>query len=176
MTPFLAEIAAIKADTTSGSLRILDRTMDAIRYLVQLEDITRDALLITLKQALDELLEIHGQLMVMRHFASEVHAFLKTTEPGGNLSMELSMFVEGYARQWGNAELSIAGQFTQTADPHSKTLLLHSQSTTICRLFDHFKENNVKVAVVQTESRPRLEGRYTERRHGMQNGAGPSLT
>lgn len=159
MTPFLAEIAAIKSDSTSGSLAIVNRTLDAVRYLVRSEEVSSEALVLTLRHTMAELLDVHGQLMVLRHFIEELLAGLEAIEPGEEPAPAIDLLLEGYARQWANAELNIAGQFTQTAHPHGKTIVLHSQSTTICRLFDHLKENNVHVAVVQTESRPRLEGR-----------------
>ncbi len=159
MTPFLAEIAAIKNDTSSGSLAIVKRTMEAVRYLIGNETIAPSALEHTLKDSLNDILSVHGQLMVVRHFIAEVLDTIANRDAEMELAVALNLSIEGYNRQWANAELNIAGQFTQVAHPHGKTILLHSQSTTICRLFDHLKENGIRASVVQTESRPRLEGR-----------------
>lgn len=161
ITPFWKLIAEVKADTTSGSLVVLDRTQEALRLLLNLTREHSEGLAHHVNQALTELLEVHGQLMVLRHFAQELSETLDATDEWGlhGLHRLLEMAIEGYQRQWANAENAVAGQFTQMASPHGKTILLHSYSSTICRVFDHLHENGIRAQVLQTESRPKLEGR-----------------
>ncbi len=72
---------------------------------------------------------------------------------------DIGGFIDNYQITWNNINELISKNLQQLTDPKDKTILLHSNSSTICGIFKEIAELKHKVRIIQTESRPVMEGR-----------------
>ncbi len=94
---------------------------------------------------------------VISHFCDHISAqigkeSLKSTQ-------ELHQVIKRYSDNWADVNKRVANNFISTVNIKNKTVLLHSQSSTVITLFERLKEKTSGINIIQTESRPMYEGR-----------------
>ena len=94
---------------------------------------------------------------VVSHFCNYVTALLRTQSVKDYYS--LKFFTTEYSEKWYDVNERVADTFIQSINTSNKTILLHSQSSTVITLFDKLKTSAEKIKIIQTESRPMYEGR-----------------
>jgi translation initiation factor 2B subunit (eIF-2B alpha/beta/delta family) len=164
---FVASLKKIKQDKFSGSQRVLDDTIAAFHYFLKLDTEYTDMKLARyIKFALRGLLESHNQFALLRHFRDEllqeVEIFYATDkeERPKSLREQLLKKVESYYKTWRSVNDRISINALLNINFANKTVFLHSNSSTVRRLFDYIKKQKLNLEIIQTESRPKCEGKF----------------
>jgi translation initiation factor 2B subunit (eIF-2B alpha/beta/delta family) len=157
MRIFADDLKLLLDDKTSGSLNLLDQLIVALQNLcerhTQKSKIDTAALLKTLRIYLKR----HGNFHVIRHFCKFIIDRLNRAEMF--TSSEFQHIVEEYKRDWTDISRKVAERAIESINLANKTILILSNSKTIKSLFDVLFEKEFTCKVVQTESRPKNEGR-----------------
>jgi len=64
-----------------------------------------------------------------------------------------------YKKKWDDVYKRIIGKFQKKVSLERSQVLLHSQSSVIRELFRYLSDKHLDISIIQTESRPMLEGR-----------------
>lgn len=154
MTTFDVAILQIINDKQSGSVAVLQQLIRGITaYLIREDDNTSIS---TIQNRLPLLKGALGHFAVVDHFLNRLEFALEKEDSAD----ELFNFVNDYNNRWKNANTEVADIALGTLDCEGKTILLHSNSSVITSFFHKLQKKQVKVNVIQTESRPENEGRY----------------
>lgn len=158
MNKFDQDLGMVIQDKHSGSVAILQRLIQAITsYLNQEEDSVK-----SLNEIQDRMPTMTGSLAhfaVVNHFLSELKYAITQYKNDPIETNKLIDFVITYDETWKNANTSVAEMAFRNIDCQGKTILLHSNSSTIVSFFQKLKNEGIEVFAVQTESRPENEGR-----------------
>lgn len=164
---FVASLKKIKQDKFSGSQRVLDDTIAAYNYLLKMDtDYTDIKLARYIKFTLRGVLESHNQFALLRHFKEEllqevdIYFAADKEERTKSLREHLLKKVESYYNNWSGVNERISINALVNINFANKTIFLHSNSNTVRRLFDDIKKQKVNTEIIQTESRPKCEGKY----------------
>ena len=99
----------------------------------------------------------HGSFLVVSHFLNEIVGFLESNRR--NWQGDLAHLISNYEISWSNVNERIAETAGKLLDLSNKTILLHSNSSAIKSFFASQKTHALKISLIQTESRPLMEGR-----------------
>lgn len=164
---FVASLKKIKQDKFSGSQRVLDDTIAAYHYFLKLDtDYTDVKLARYIRFTLRGLLESHNQFALLRHFREElireieIYNDSKDEKKHKTLREHLLRKVESYFKTWRSVNDRISINAMLNINFADKTVFLHSNSSTVRRLFDYIKKQKLNIEIIQTESRPKCEGKY----------------
>ena len=147
MYDFKVQLSKIKNDRQSGSLQILNNTLNVIQEAISARDIN----IHDLKAMVVDLSSDFPDFAVLQHFISGINQ-------AGNTKRELLDFISNYKQKWQNVDRDISNHFLSSIKVNDSTVLLHSNSRTIHALFEEITRRNLTVNVFQTESRPGGEG------------------
>ncbi|MDD5363238.1 MAG: putative molybdenum carrier protein [Ignavibacteria bacterium] len=169
---FSKEIDRIKNDNYSGSAALLNSLIDAIVFFLENtpvippEDVAKE---IDIKTKM--ILEKHSQLLILQNFFKDLSSKIGRTKMNDEFKEKLSLYLKTYKTKWDKVNDKIADNAIKSVDFKNKTVLTHSNSSTIVKLFEKLAAKNINVKVIQCESRPALEGRRQAKRiaeHGFE--------
>lgn len=162
---FAASLKKIKQDKFSGSQHVLDDTIAAYHYFFKMDTDLNDLKLARyVKFTLRGLLESHNQFALLRHFRDEMldesEKYFNKETKHKSLREHLLKSVESYYKNWRSVNDRICINALLNIDFSDKTVFLHSNSNTVRRLFDYIKTQKTNIEIIQTESRPKCEGKH----------------
>ncbi len=142
-------IQQIVKNNTAGSVEVLDEVIRALEGLLkEKEDFNNQELLSVLKA----LSQKRPEFLALSHFVNELTNTIEKSSP-------LSFWLKEYGQKWVNVNRTVSEQAIKLIDFENKTLLLHSNSSTIKALLALLSEQKVVLQVLQTISHPEEEGR-----------------
>ncbi|MCE1166333.1 MAG: hypothetical protein LWX07_13125 [Bacteroidetes bacterium] len=157
---FAKEIEKIKNDNYSGSAALLLSLINAlISFLDNSQNLSAEDVAREIEINLSGPVKKHSQLVVLKNFFDELESKLKKYSNVVSFRKKMTDYLAAYRDKWNKVNDRIAAVAMRSLDFKNKTILLHSNSSTIVKLFEKLAEKNIKVKVVQCESRPVLEGR-----------------
>lgn len=145
------EVDKIWNDHLSGSAEILHKYIDLLKNLTDRQD--QNSLLNFIIQSRER----HNTFLVVRHFLDEIIRFLQADLY--DWRNDLKHQIMDYETNWNNVNERIASAAGTVIDLSNKTILLHSNSSAVKSFFSTQKAHAKKIRIVQTESRPLMEGR-----------------
>jgi translation initiation factor eIF-2B subunit delta len=151
------EFEKISNDHHSGSAEIMQRFIDLLKDYPGTDKLKSIKDKNSLLENLMRLKENQKNFFVVQHFLKEIIGFLKTD----NLKWEenLSQLISKYESEWNDVNDRIAAMAYSKIDVNNKTILLHSNSSTVKSLFNYKQAHTSSMKIIQTESRPVMEGR-----------------
>ena len=146
------EIDKVMTDRWSGSVLLLENLISTF------ESFCKRGFKLDQKQKVIDLLNSlqtgFRDFPVVLHFLHTSIQFLNESKVPGLLN-----FLLQYRKKWEDTGMQIAQKAKSLIDLSGKRILLHSSSGTIKRIFDSCSDMSSTIQVIQTESRPNLEGR-----------------
>ncbi len=157
---FSKEIERIKNDNYSGSAALLDSLISAlINFLENSDNLSPEDIAREIEINISGPVNKHSQLVVLRNFFDELESVMTRYSGSAAFREKLKNYLSTYVRKWKKVNDSIASNAMKAIDFKNKTVLLHSNSSTIHKLFEKLAAKNIFVNVIQCESRPVYEGR-----------------
>ena len=147
----------ITKDHLSGSGTLEQRlTNGLLTYLIDAPDFT-DQEVKELQKRFISFRDKMKDFAILSHFSNYITHRL----PSGTdlTSAELYDIILAYRKEWQHVNDRIIQRFLERIDPGYKQILVHSQSSVVRDLFKHLRDRNNNITIIQTESRPMLEGR-----------------
>jgi translation initiation factor 2B subunit (eIF-2B alpha/beta/delta family) len=158
---FMKSVKLIKDDNKSGSAHLLEMLVDSltgffkskprfgnpdtIRFLVNtIESLLSSALV---------------DFRVMKSFYDDFRFELMVNCRNRNFTVNMRKYLERYKSAWSNVNEKIYKNIAKEIKFSNKTILLHSNSSTVRGLFAYMISRSKNIKIIQTESRPMLEGR-----------------
>ena len=157
MNKILKEFEELSKDNISGSAEFLLHYVLLLQKGLDKGDLKSENDRNFILANLEKLRITHYPLFVLQHFINEIIHLLEPGNP--KWATVLSNFLKTYTRIWITVNSKVARQADRILKPVNKTILLHSNSSTIYSLFRLWSENADQIKIIQTESRPVLEGR-----------------
>jgi len=152
-----ADLKKFESDNYSGSAELLDQYIELILYWIEKGDLQSTKDRAFLMDHVRKLQETHKTLFVLVHFYNQIiHVISEEKEEWSRI---LLGFLREYKIVWSGVNSKLATQAISVIDMSQKTILTHSQSSAVKEVFHQFSGNRKKVKIIQTESRPILEGR-----------------
>ena len=140
-------------DNQSGSAELVNKTMNLLKTYLQEKQINSE----NLRNTLYHVIEVHNQMAILYHFIDGfIDVIYNNTEDLQNKGIE---FIEQYRIKYKSINIKIAEELLKTIRFENKKILIHSNSSTIVKVFLHLKDKAKEISFIQTESRPSLEGR-----------------
>ncbi len=158
MQHLLEEIRTARNDNLSGSGHVLEKLTNAFEGFLVRNDLLTDGDRMVLTGVLEDLEGNLGQFSVVRHF---IHTFSKGLQeaPQKGTTQYLEALLVNYRQQYANVNSRMAVHAMQQIDFSGKTVVLHSNSSALVTVFEALRNQGIKAKVIQTESRPVMEGR-----------------
>ena len=151
---FKQALDEIKVDNTSGSTSILTSFIHALIELLT-SNVEPGLQLETIKKSVASLHQASLEFPILAHFISILQRQLAQKE---SLS-DLQQLIGDYNRQWSDVNNRIATNASNIIDWESKTIMVHSNSSTVVEFFNTISLQQQLPSIIQTESRPNFEGR-----------------
>lgn len=145
------EVWDILSNRQSGSVVLLDNLTKAF---ASYSDRNNEHRHVELKELIHFLDTGFANFPVILHFLKEFKEFLSDEPPH-----DTRIFLNKYAQQWQNVTTKLAEQVSKVIDFSNKTVLIQSHSGTIQTLFGLLRRDYSNIKIIQTESRPVMEGR-----------------
>ncbi|TRZ52370.1 hypothetical protein D4R99_02845 [bacterium] len=157
---FTRQINRIKKDNYSGSAVILSLLISAIKdFAKNSENLSGEEIKNEIIGKCNELIAKHNNLIVLHNFTREFISFLKSISARKGIKKGITSRLAIYEKKWSGGNKKIVNNAMKKIDFRNKIVLLHSNSSTVIKLFEELKKKRIKVNVIQTESRPVFEGR-----------------
>jgi len=157
MDQFIKSVDDLLSDNSSGSVDLLAALIRAVKDLVSRSGPAKEIDAVSVSEILIRIRLEKPLFFVLQHFIS---ALLQLFQEGSTLaSSRIEDFVNEYTSQWNQVNELISKNLLQKYDLEDKTILLHSNSSTIYGLFEVIADSKLAVKIIQAESRPVLEGR-----------------
>lgn len=156
---FSQRIYEIIADNRLGSKEILNFTMEAIIDFMRENQNVRPGFLI---EKMNELFREQSNFTVLFHFINKL--FLEISKEKGTIKFDnvsvgrIENFIKKYQHYWKNSEKAIAESLMKHVDVQRRTILLHSNSSSIHAVFKYFAKKGIHARIFQTQSAPANEG------------------
>ncbi len=139
----------VTEDHKSGSVKILEKLVDAIRLTSKEIDPA------TLMAAVEGVCHAHSNLMVLQKFSDNFKKFsYQNPSP-----KEIFNWLKEYQEKWEKVNQQIAAKLMEGFDFIMASILLHSSSKTIVDVISIMAKSRINPTIFQTESRPMFEGR-----------------
>ena len=151
------DLKKFESDNYTGSAELLALYIDLLLHWLEKGDLQSGKDRVYLMENLARLQEAHKTLFVLVHFYNQVIEVLK--EENEQWISVLLGFLREYRLIWSKVNHKLALQALSIVDLNHKEVLSHSQSSAVREVFNLYPGNRKKVRVIQTESRPILEGR-----------------
>ncbi|MCF8364887.1 MAG: hypothetical protein K9H16_03845 [Bacteroidales bacterium] len=159
MTDFDQALIQIVNDKQSGSIAILQQLIRGISsYLIR--ENNAEISLSTIHDRLPLIQGGLGHFGVVSHFMKYLKINIDEITKGQKSNDLLFDVVKQYDKRWKNANAEVAAITSNFFDLQNKTILLHSNSSVITSFFSTLSARNIRISIVQTESRPENEGQY----------------
>ncbi|MDA0196170.1 MAG: hypothetical protein O2887_07740 [Bacteroidetes bacterium] len=139
----------VTEDNRSGSVKILENLIDAIR------ETSKEIDAATLMAAVEGVCHAHNNLMVLQKFSDNFKEF-SYQNPSPE---EIFNWLKKYQEKWGKVNQQIAAKLWELFDFSRASILLHSSSKTIVDVIAIMIKSGISPVIFQTESRPMFEGR-----------------
>lgn len=150
------QIRMLQKNKEAGSTYILNSLIDSLsNFLASIQEENVNLNTSEIKDTLKSLIKKHNQFLVLMHFIEEFFHELEKT----NHSEKLHFFIEDYKSKWNNIEKNIGENLISIVGTKKKSVLLHSNSSSVCNVLKFLKKKNLELDIFQTESRPVNEGR-----------------
>jgi len=142
-------LMAIMSDRSSGSAAILDRFIDAaFDYIEQAHDDREQGR--RLREATMALGQAFPLFAVVAHFAEGLYQTIG--------SGDVITYLKDYGKQWNGVSLRVAQTVISTVPLENRTVLFHSNSSTLSAIAQEAMQRNIRFRIIQTESQPGGEG------------------
>jgi translation initiation factor eIF-2B subunit delta len=157
---FSKEVERIKNDNYSGSAALLDSLISALEtFLENSDNLSPEDIAREIEINISGPVNKHSQLVVLHNFFDELETAVKKYSGGAAFREKLKDYLAVYTRKWNKVNDKIAANAMKAIEFRNKTVLLHSNSSTIHKVFEKLAAKNIFVNVIQCESRPVYEGR-----------------
>jgi len=150
------ELQKIRDDHYSGSNEILQQYIDLLKNQYIKGDLKSAYDKNFLLKNLSQLQLVHPSFFTVQHFLKDVITILRSGKRDWH--HKLSYFLKEYELKWKDINKYIAAKAESYFILTQKTILVHSNSSTIKSLFRLHKPDAKKINLIQTESRPVMEG------------------
>ena len=162
MDRFTSSVDTLLADNTSGSGDLLIFLTASIKSLANRQEAESKLDARKFRGQLVRIKEGKPVFLVLQHFTGALTGFL------GNKSFvkidALKAFVDTYTKEWKDVNERITSNVHQVTSLAGMTILVHSNSSTVCSLLGNIQSTASGIRIIQTESRPVMEGRIQGRR------------
>jgi translation initiation factor 2B subunit (eIF-2B alpha/beta/delta family) len=157
MDQFIKAVDKILRDNTSGSGDLLSSLITSLGDLLDRHKSTDPLDAAYIGEELKRIRDGKPVFMVMQHFIRKFILFLG--EKSSVTASGAKLFIDTYSEEWKDVNERIWKNLQQFVDLAGKTILLHSNSSTVTSLFGHLQASTSGIRLIQTESRPAMEGR-----------------
>jgi len=157
MTTLNEDLDKIREDRYSGSAEILQQYIDLLKHQHKKGDMRSSVDKNFIIRSLNQLKSNHPTFFLIHHFANEAIRVIRMGKT--EWFTNLSNFLKEYELTWKDVNRSIAAQTESCFQLIHKTILLHSNSSALKSLFKFNRPDAAKIRIIQTESRPQMEGR-----------------
>jgi len=157
MKQFIESVKKLLADSTSGSGDLLTSLITALSELVARQKPDENLKIPAIHEQLTRIRDTRPVFMILQHFIREFMQFAAKEPPV--TASAAKAFIDAYIDAWKDVNDRISDNFHQLADIKGKTMLLHSNSSTVTSLFSSLQVIPSGIRIIQTESRPVMEGR-----------------
>lgn len=151
------DLKKFESDNSSGSAELLENYIELLLYWLEKGELQTPKDKSFLMDQIKRLQDRHKSLFVLLHFSFRVIQLLNNSMEGWN--PVLVDFLNEYRDKWTGVNIRLAMQASSAIDLKQKLILCHSQSSAVREIFEAYQGNRKKVRIIQTESRPILEGR-----------------
>ena len=151
------DLKKFESDNSSGSAELLENYIELLLYWLEKGELQTPKDKSFLMDQIKRLQDRHKSLFVLLHFSFWVIQLLNNSREDWN--PVLVDFLNEYREKWTGVNIRLAMQAGSAIDLKQKLILCHSQSSAVREIFEAYQGNRKKVKIIQTESRPILEGR-----------------
>lgn len=151
---FKQAIDEIKIDNTSGSASLLTYFVYALNELLS-SDVEPGLQIQAIEESVISLGQTRQEFPVIAHFIAILQPQLVKKTNFSHLKQRIA----DYNQQWADVNKRIAANATDIIDWDAKTIMVHSNSSTVVEFFKTIVSRPQLPAIIQTESRPNFEGR-----------------
>jgi len=146
----------IARDHRSGSGTLLQRLTDnLLTYLITDHTFQPEETRL-LRKELTSFRKRMKDFAIISHFTDHLIAALPANRGITSAGLYDSILV--YKKKWRDVNERIIRMFLQTVSPKNMQVLIHSQSSVIRDLFKSLTDKDRNISIIQTESRPMMEG------------------
>ncbi len=161
LDPISGILNKIINDHISGSGTLQQQLTDELlTYLIDAPDLT-DQEVKALKKLFVSFKKKMADFAILAHFSDHITDHLP--ERSGLSSADLYDLILAYRKQWQHVNKQITEKFLAKVTLRDKQILLHSQSSVVRYLFRQLSNRKLNINIIQTESRPMMEGREQAR-------------
>lgn len=147
----------IKQDHRSGSGSLQQEFIDKLlTYLIDANDFTAEEVK-SLRQELSSFRKEMKDFAIISHFTNDMMTHLPAGT--GLSSADLYDSILSYKKKWNDVQVRTIGKFLKKVSLEGSQVVLHSQSSVVRELFRYLSNKHQDISIIQTESRPMLEGR-----------------
>ena len=151
------DLKKFESDNSTGSAELLEQYIELLLYWLGKGDLQTLKDKTFLMDQIKRLQENHKTLLVLLHFSLQAIQLLNNSrEDWDHILLD---FLKEYRLTWTDVNTRVAKQAASVIDLNQKLILCHSQSSAVREIFNQYRGNKKKVKIIQTESRPILEGR-----------------
>ncbi len=151
------DLKKFENDSSTGSAELLEQYIEWLLYWLDKGELRTEKDKSFLMDQIKRLQERHKSLLVLLHFSFQIIQLLN--DSGHDWNAGFADFLQKYRQQWTGVNSRLARLAGSVIDLKQKIVLCHSQSSAVREVFAAYRGNKKKVKVIQTESRPVLEGR-----------------
>jgi translation initiation factor 2B subunit (eIF-2B alpha/beta/delta family) len=151
------DLKRFESDNSTGSAELLERYIELLLYWLEKGELQTPKDKSFLMDQIKRLQDRHKSLFVLLHFSYLVIQLLNNS--GEDWNPVAVDFLNEYRDKWAGVNIRLAMQAGSAIDLKQKLILCHSQSSAVREIFEAYQGNRKKVKIIQTESRPILEGR-----------------
>jgi translation initiation factor 2B subunit (eIF-2B alpha/beta/delta family) len=151
------DLKKLESDNSTGSAELLEQCIELLLYRLGKGEIQTPKDKSFLMDQIKRLQDSHMSLFVLLHFSFQAIQLLNKS--GEDWKPEFVNFLNEYRDKWTGVNIRLAMQARAAIDLNQKLILCHSQSSAVREIFEAYQGNRKKVKIIQTESRPIMEGR-----------------
>ena len=151
------DLKRFESDNSTGSAELLEGYIELLLYWLEKGELQTPKDKSFLMDQIKRLQDRHKSLFVFLHFSYRVIQLLNSN--GEDWNHMVVDFLNEYRDKWTGVNIRLAMQAGSAIDLKQKLILCHSQSSAVREIFEAYQGNRKKVKIIQTESRPILEGR-----------------
>lgn len=151
------DLKKFESDNSSGSAELLENYIELLLYWLEKGELQSPKDKSFLMDQVKRLQDTHRSLFVLLHFTFRVIQLLNKSQT--DWAPVLKDFLNEYREKWTGVNIRLAMQASTALDLKQKLILCHSQSSAVREIFEAYQGTRKKVKIIQTESRPILEGR-----------------
>ena len=148
------EFNHIVEDNRSGSVKVLNSLISTLQKAFQSQN-EIGQLTSFCQERLLAITKAHQHLVVLISFIEEFSKVIEEVKDKG----KVVDWLQNYEERWSNIGSDITKRLTSKVSLDAKTILVHSNSQTVMEVLKQSKATGSIFCVIQTESRPALEGR-----------------